>query len=151
MNVVVKHLGLPLCSLMRLLIQQDFQTEDEIGSAADGYRPHIRTVEAALELGPEKVTVQNAFPACLVRDSVNAYAPSSAVIWVQEKVGLVEHVGAVEAVWKAILTAFDRIDSAVDQVNLAYEGPLDCSIAALAQMEAEVVKVLQHHHQAILG
>ena len=47
--------------------------------------------------------------------------------------------------------AFGRIDSAVEQVSLAYEGPLDCSIAALAQMEAEVVKVHQHHYLAILG
>ena len=53
--------------------------------------------------------------------------------------------------WKAILKAFDQTGSAVDQVSLAYEGPLDCSIAALAQMEAEVVKVLQYHHPAILG
>ena len=53
--------------------------------------------------------------------------------------------------WKAILTAFDQTDFAVGQVSLAYEGPLDCSIAAIAQMEAEVVKVLQHHHLAILG
>ena len=151
MNAAAKHLGLPPCSLTRLLIQQDFQTEDEIVSAADGYHQHIQTVEAVLELGLEKVTVQNAFPACLVRDSVTAYAPSSAAIWAQEKVGLVEHVGAVEVAWKAILKAFDQTGSAVDQVSLAYEGPLDCSIAALAQMEAEVVKVLQHHHLAILG
>jgi hypothetical protein len=150
-NAAAKHLGLPPCSLTRLLIQQDFQTEDEIGSAADGYHPHIQTVEAVLELGLEKVTVQNAFPACLVRDSVTAYAPNSAVIWVQEKVGLVEHVGAVEVAWRAILTAFDQTDFAVGQVSLAYEGPLGYSIAALAQMEAEAVKVLQHHRLVVLG
>ena len=46
---------------------------------------------------------------------------------------------------------FGRIDFAVDQVSLAYGGPLDYSIAALAQMEAEVVKVLHHHYSAILG
>ena len=104
-----------------------------------------------LEVGIEKVMVQSASPACLVRDSAIAYAPSSAAIWVQEKVGLVEHVEAVGAAWKAILTAFDQTGSAVDQVSLAYEDPLDCSIAALAQREVEVVKVLQHHHLAILG
>ena len=98
MNAAAKHLGLPPCSLTRLLIQQDFQTEDEIGSAADGYHPHIQTVEAVLELGLEKVTVQNAFPACLVRDSVTASALSSAGILVRGKVGLVGHAEAAEVV-----------------------------------------------------
>jgi hypothetical protein len=45
---------------------------------------------------------------------------------------------------------FGRIDFGVDQVSLAYEDPPDCSTAALAQTEAEVVKVLQHHHLATL-
>lgn len=98
MNAAAKHLGLPPYSLMRLLIQQDFQTEDEIVSAADGYHQHIQTVEAVLELGLEKVTAQNASPACLVRDSVTAYARSSAATLVQGKGGLVDHVEAVEAV-----------------------------------------------------
>ena len=120
-------------------------------SAADGYHPYIQTVEAVLELGLEKVTVQSAFLACLVRDSVTASAPNSAAIWVLERVGLAEHAEAAEAVWQAILTAFDRTDFAVDQVSLAYEGPLDCSISVLAQMEAEVVKALQHHYLAFLG
>jgi hypothetical protein len=55
-------------------------------------------MEAVLELVLERVKVQNAFPACLVRDSVTASAPSSAAIWVLEKVGLAEHAGAVEVV-----------------------------------------------------
>ena len=36
-------------------------------------------------------------------------------------------------------------------MSLAYEGLLDCSISVLAQMEAEVVKALQHHYLAFLG
>jgi hypothetical protein len=55
-------------------------------------------MEAVLGLGLGKVTVQNASPACLVRDSVTAYARSSAATLVQGKGGLVDHVEAVEAV-----------------------------------------------------
>ena len=36
-------------------------------------------------------------------------------------------------------------------MSLAYEGPLDYSIAALAQMEAGAVKEPQPHYLAILG
>jgi uncharacterized membrane protein YhiD involved in acid resistance len=107
-------------------------------------------VEAVLELGLEKVTVQNASPACLVRDSVTASVQSSAAIWVLERVGLVEHAEAAEVVGQVILMAFGQIDFAVDQVSLAYGDPLDCSNAALAQTVAEVAKVLQHHHLAFL-
>lgn len=98
MNAVAKHLALPPYSLTRRLTQQDFQTEGETVSAADGCHPYIQTMEAVLELVLERVKVQNAFPACLVRDSVTASAPSSAAIWVLEKVGLAEHAGAVEVV-----------------------------------------------------
>ena len=38
-NVVAERLESPPYSLTRPLIQQDFQTEDEIVSAADGYHP----------------------------------------------------------------------------------------------------------------
>jgi hypothetical protein len=83
---------------MRRLTQQDFQTGGETVSAAGGCHPHIRTLEAVLELALERVKVQNAFPACLVRDFVTASAPSSAAILVLEKVGLDEHDEAAEAV-----------------------------------------------------
>jgi len=41
------------------------------------------------------------------------------------------------------------MDSVVDRASLAYEDLLDCLIAALAQMEPEVVKALPYHHLAI--
>jgi hypothetical protein len=79
-NVVAKHLEPPPCSLMRRPIQQDFQTEDEIVSAADGEHSHIQTMEAVLELGLGRVTVQSAYLACLVHDFAIAFAPSLAAI-----------------------------------------------------------------------
>ena len=97
-NAVAKHLALPPYSLTRRLTQQDFQTEGETVSAADGCHPYIQTMEAVLELVLERVKVQNAFPACLVRDSVTASALSSAGILVREKVGLVGHAEAAEVV-----------------------------------------------------
>lgn len=98
MTAVAMHLGLPPCFLTRQLTQQDFQTGDEIVSVADGFHQYIQVVEAVLEVGPEKVRVQNASPACLVRDSVTASALSSAGILVREKVGLVGHAEAAEVV-----------------------------------------------------
>jgi hypothetical protein len=83
---------------MRRLTQQDFQIGGETVSAAGGCHPYIRTMEAVLELALEMVMVQNAFPACLVRDSVTASAPSSAAILGLETVGLAEHAEAAEVV-----------------------------------------------------
>lgn len=55
-------------------------------------------MEAVLGLGLGKVTAQNAYPACLARDSVIAFAQSLAATLGLAKAGPVEHVVAAEVV-----------------------------------------------------
>jgi DUF917 family protein len=81
---------------MKQLIQQGFQTGDEIVSAAHGEHSYSQTMEVELELGFGKVKVQNEFLACLVHDSVIAFVPSLAVILVQETGDPAWHVEAAE-------------------------------------------------------
>lgn len=65
------------------------------------------------------------------------------------KADLVGHV-EVGVAWQVILMVFGQIGFVVGLVNLAYVGPLDCLIAALARMEAEVAMELPYHYLATL-
>lgn len=104
---------------------------------------------AVLDPELEREKAQNAALACLVRGSVIASAPSSAVISVQEMVDQVEHAEAAVAVLRGTLMAFDQTGSVVDQENLAYEDLLDCLIAALARTEVEVAMEHPYRHLVI--
>jgi hypothetical protein len=135
---------------MKRLIQQDFRIEDAIAIAVGVDHLSCQTREVVLGLGIEQEMDQSAYLVYLVRGSVTASSLSSAAILVQAKVDLAGHVEAV-VVWQVTPMSFGRIDSAVGRVSLAYGDLLDCSIAALAQMEAEVATEHPYHHSVILG